>query len=71
MTEPDAGINAERTPRDIVIELPDIGARGATLITDGGDGNMSFRQERVRIGGRQRTSIAIQPMGGFVIAVDL
>jgi hypothetical protein len=67
-----AGINAEREPREVVIELPDVELRGATLITDAdeGAGNMSFRKERVQIGGRTRLPVTIHPMGGFVIAAE-
>jgi hypothetical protein len=66
-----AGINAEREPREVVVELPGIGLRGATLITDDErDGSMSFREERIQIGGKKRPAITIRPMGSFVIAVD-
>jgi hypothetical protein len=65
-----AGINAEREPREVTVELPGIGVRGATLITDDREGNMSFREERIQIGGGKRQAITIRPMGGFVITVD-
>jgi hypothetical protein len=65
-----AGINAEREPREVTVELPGIGVRGATLITDDREGNMSFREERIQIGGGKRQAITMRPMGGFVITVD-
>jgi len=67
-----AGINAEREPREVAIELPDTGSRGATLITDdpGNDGNMSFREQRIQVGGEESPTVTIRPNGGFVIAVD-
>jgi hypothetical protein len=65
-----AGINAEREPREVTVELPGVGLRGATLITDDREGNMSFREERIQVGGGKRQAITIRPRGGFVIAVD-
>ncbi|HWM27843.1 MAG TPA: glycoside hydrolase family 97 catalytic domain-containing protein, partial [Woeseiaceae bacterium] len=65
-----AGINAERTPRGVAIELPGSAARGATLITDGGNGNLSFREERIQPGSKRPTLVTMRPGGGFVIAVD-
>lgn len=61
-----------REPREVTVELPGIGLRGATLITDDDDrdGSMSFREARIQLGGRKRPAITIRPMGGFVIAVD-
>jgi hypothetical protein len=66
-----AGINAEREPREVTVELPGVGLRGATLITDDErEGNMSFRKERIHVGGGKHPTITTRPMGGFVIAVD-
>jgi hypothetical protein len=67
-----AGINAEKTAREVVVEIPGVKARGATLIADDVEdgGNMSFHKERVQIGDEQPLSTTIQPMGGFVMTVD-
>ena len=67
-----AGINAERTPREIVVELPGVDDRGATLIEDDvrDRGNMSFHRRRVRVVGERPLSITLQPRGGFVMTLD-
>jgi hypothetical protein len=67
-----AGINAEKTPREIVVEIPGVDVRGATLIEDDVDNrdNMSFRRRRVEVGGEQPLTITLQPTGGFVMSID-
>jgi hypothetical protein len=67
-----AGINAEREPKQVVLELRELDVRGAMLITDDpdDDGNMSFREQRIQIGGEKRHTLTMRPNGGFVIAVD-
>jgi hypothetical protein len=67
-----AGINAEKTPRKIVVEISGVDVRGATLIEDdvGNRDNMSFRRRRVEVGGEQALPITLQPTGGFVISTD-
>jgi hypothetical protein len=66
-----AGINAERSPREVAVNLADLGAeKGATLITDGDGGNLSFRQDRVTPDDQGRARLTIQPRGGFVMVSD-
>jgi hypothetical protein len=66
-----AGINAERSPREVAVNLADLGAeKGATLITDGDGGNLSFRQDRVTPDDQGRARLTIKPRGGFVMVSD-
>lgn len=60
-----AGINAEREPRILKLTLP---IRGGTLITDGTGGNLSFRQEAVRIDAGRAFDLTLVPRGGFVLS---
>lgn len=65
-----AGINAESEPRTVTIDLGTLGASDGTLIADGDGGNLSFRRERLQSADPQRTTITMQPRGGFVAIVD-
>jgi alpha-glucosidase len=64
-----AGINAGSRPRDVTLDLASFGADGATLITDGDGGNLSFRREELDAGAVPER-IAIAPNGGFVATVN-
>jgi hypothetical protein len=62
-----AGINAERTYREVALDLPKLGiAKTGTLITDGDGANLSFRKSPFEGVGR----LTLRPRGGFVITVE-
>jgi alpha-glucosidase len=66
-----AGINGEATERELLLDLSELSGRGSgTLITDGGAGNLSFRQESVRLASDKKLKITLQPRGGFVIVLE-
>lgn len=62
-----AGINAEKKPRTVKLDLKQFSIRGGTLISDGTERNLSFTQGTVA-----KTSepleIVLAPRGGFVLA---
>jgi hypothetical protein len=60
-----AGINAQPTPMEITVPLPV--RTPATLITDGEDGNLSFRKETVE---GNTAVVKLKDRGGFVIVFD-
>jgi hypothetical protein len=65
-----AGINGERKPRPIDIDLDALGARrGGTAITDGDGGNLSFRRLELRADDRGHARLVMRPRGGFVMLV--
>jgi hypothetical protein len=59
-----AGINAERDPRTVKLTLP---IRSGELIADGAGGNLSFRQQEVRIDAGRTFDVTLAPRGGFVL----
>jgi hypothetical protein len=66
-----AGINGEATEKKLVLDLSELGARGsARLITDGGGGNLSFRQQTLSLGADRKLPLTIAPRGGFVIVIE-
>jgi hypothetical protein len=66
-----AGINAETTPKNLQLALDKLPVRGAgKLITDGGGGNMSFREATVQLSPDRKLDITVQPRGGFVIVFE-
>jgi len=65
-----AGINADSTARTMTVDLRDIPGAGGTLITDGGAGNLSFRQSAVRFTQKRTFEITLAARGGFVLRVD-
>lgn len=65
-----AGINAEKAPRSVSIDLAQLSAKAATLITDGYGGNLSFRQETVRAEADEPLDITLAPRGGFVLTTQ-
>jgi alpha-glucosidase len=61
------GINAERTRRDFVLDLASLGPlQTATLIADGGQGNLTFKRTDLEIS-KSPATIEVQGRGGFVI----
>jgi alpha-glucosidase len=63
-----AGINGEATERKLTLDLSELRVRGSgTLITDGGGGNLSFRQETVKPGSDKTLEVTLPPQGGFVM----
>jgi hypothetical protein len=64
-----AGINADSIPRSLTLDLRDIPGASGTLISDGGEGNLSFRREQVRFSERRTAQVTIEARGGFVLAV--
>lgn len=65
-----AGINADSTERTLTLDLRDIPGAGGTLITDDGEGNLSFQRSTVQFTARRTMQILMAPRGGFVLAVD-
>lgn len=66
-----AGINGERTSRDVTLNLAALGIKqGATAITDGEGGNLSFREQRVELDAKQQAKLSLRPRGGFVMIVE-
>ena len=67
-----AGINAETSPRDLKLDLSELGAKGAgVLINDGESGeNLSFQRETISVPANQQVEITLAPRGGFVMILD-
>ena len=66
-----AGINGAPTERELTLDLSRLGRHdSATLITDGGGGILSLRQETVRLGSGARLEITLPAHGGFVVVLD-
>jgi len=65
-----AGINAQRTEQNLELSLAGLNVRDGTLITDGGDANLSFRSERVQVQPGQNLALTLRGRGGFVLAFD-
>jgi alpha-glucosidase len=59
-----AGINAEKEPRTLKLSLP---IRSGELITDGAGGNLSFRQQAVRLETGKTLDLTLAGRGGFVM----
>ncbi|MGA2281045.1 MAG: glycoside hydrolase family 97 catalytic domain-containing protein [Verrucomicrobiota bacterium] len=65
-----AGINGEATPKTLTLDLGELPVRSSgTLITDGDGGNLSFRQEKVRLAADGKLKVTLQPQGGFVLVL--
>jgi alpha-glucosidase len=62
-----AGINAEKTPRNVSLDLSPLPAQHATLITDGDGANLSFRQQAISAKEGKALEITLAPRGGFVL----
>jgi hypothetical protein len=65
-----AGINAEAAEKKLTLDLSELRIRGnGTLITDGNGGNLSFRQETVKLGRDKKLEVTLPPHGGFVMVL--
>jgi hypothetical protein len=65
-----AGINAEKAPRSLSLDLNSLSVRDAALITDGHGGNLSFSQQTVNEITSKPLEITLQPRGGFVLTAQ-
>jgi len=66
-----AGINGEATGKTLTLDLGELPVRGSgMLITDGDGGNLSFRQEKVRLAADGKLKVQLQPRGGFVLVLE-
>lgn len=61
-----AGINAERAPRDVIVDLSPLDLHSLDAITDGAGGNLSFAQQQLKADARKQVKLTIQGRGGFV-----
>jgi hypothetical protein len=62
-----AGINAGTAEKKLSLDLSELSVRGSgTLITDGDDGNLSFRQHQVQLDSGKKLDVTLKPNGGFV-----
>lgn len=64
-----AGINAQRSAREVRIDLRELAARGGTVITDGADAK-SFTQRNVDAKQNPIVTLTIAPRGGFVLTTN-
>ncbi|MDW7979205.1 MAG: glycoside hydrolase family 97 catalytic domain-containing protein [Verrucomicrobiales bacterium] len=66
-----AGINGEKQPRQLTLNLAELNARGpATLITDGDAGNLSFKRETLELPPSKTVEVTLKPQGGFVMVFE-
>ena len=66
-----AGINGEEAAKELTLNLKELHVPASgTLIADGGDGNLSFRLETVRLPRNRNFEITVPPHGGFVIVFN-
>jgi hypothetical protein len=66
-----AGINGKNDQKRLVLDLTRLGLDGmVTLITDSGDGNLSFRQKQFALPDDDRLEIVLEPNGGFVLVEE-
>ena len=55
----------------MTLDLASMGIKqGATAITDGEGGNLSFREQRVELDAKQQAKMTLRPRGGFVMIVE-
>ena len=66
------GINAETNAMPLTLNLKELRVgKSGMLITDGeGGGNLSFRQETIKLSRDKQVEITIQPQGGFVLVFE-
>jgi alpha-glucosidase len=63
------GVNADRTSRELVLDLPPLGPlQSATLISDGGQGNLSFERTSLDVT-KDSLKVEMQGHGGLVVEV--
>ena len=61
-----SGINAEKSTREVSIDLKAFKVGSISAITDGGGGNLSFAQSQLQADSQGRVKMTLQPRGGFV-----
>jgi len=62
-----AGINGETTEKKLTLDLSELrGAKSGQLISDGGEANLSFKQQAVQLNHDKKLEITLTPHGGFV-----
>ena len=61
------GVNGEDSEKKLTLDLKELGVRDGTLITDGDDGNLSFREQSARLGADKKLEVTLKPRGGFVL----
>jgi hypothetical protein len=64
------GINADKEPRRVNLNLDELGMRSGTLITDGSGANLSFRRQMLEIERGKPLDLTIAPRGGFVMTME-
>ena len=65
-----AGINGESTIRKLTLDLSELQvSRAGSLIADGEGGNLSFRQETMRLPAGRKVDLTVPPRGGFVLVL--
>jgi alpha-glucosidase len=62
------GINGESTAKELELNLSQFPVTSGTLITDGDGGNLSFRQEDVKLH-NGKLKLTLKPTGGFVMVL--
>ena len=62
-----AGINADREPRRVKLDLRDLLRDEATLISDGAGGNLSLRKTPLSVSYDKTLELDLAPRGGFVL----
>jgi hypothetical protein len=66
-----AGINGETTEKRLHLSLKDLPVSGkGILITDGPEGNLSFRKDAAQLNAERAFDITIKPRGGFVLMFE-
>jgi alpha-glucosidase len=65
-----AGINAEKVPRVVKLDLRALAVRGGVLISDGAGGNLSFNRSPVQLDASNAITISMKPRGGFVLSMQ-
>jgi len=66
-----AGINGEATAKKLTLDLGALHVSGnGSLITDGDGGNLSFRNETLRLSANKKLALTLPPRGGFVLVLD-
>lgn len=64
------GINAEGNPKNLQMNLAELGATKGSLITDGRGGNLSFEHKPVTLAVDGKFEINLPPAGGFVLTLE-
>lgn len=65
-----AGINGERTDKELKLSFDELPVTHGMLITDGDGGNLSFRKQAVDLSVSKTVAINVKGRGGFVMELD-